>query len=123
MSNLTSSLEFFKTGLWPLIWHYSLAAIIVGGCLAYVILTPARLTPTLKKWLLGLAGIVTYGTVMYGVGVNNGEGTIRAEWTKALQNEINNGTQDRKGADAYIGDGVPSWVCNDAYNRSTAGCK
>jgi hypothetical protein len=102
-------------------------ATIIGGCaVAVAILVPpvvARVIPHLRT-----AAIYTAIAAFSYAGVaahfyNKGLAHKQTEWREQHINEINTGEQIRQDADGTVGDGVPRWVCNDGYNRSTAPCK
>jgi hypothetical protein len=113
--------------LWGLITSSFSVATIIGGCaVAVAILVPpvvARVIPHLRT-----AAIYTAIAAFSYVGVaahfyNKGLVHKQTEWREQHRNEISTGEQIRHDADGTIGDGVPSWVCNDGYNRTASPCK
>ena len=61
-------------GVWPIVGHYSFWAVSMVACGAIVWLRPALWKPV--AWV---AGIITAGTVCYGVGVYDGEKHAHAQ--------------------------------------------
>lgn len=65
-----STLQFAFAGLWPMVWHFGLGGVIIGGCLALAWFTPAWL-PLPRKDLVYIAAIVGTALVFEGVGIRD----------------------------------------------------
>lgn len=118
-------LHIATAGLWPLIWHYSVAAIVVGGCLALWIFSAALAAEVpliqpflgvIRRWALTAAAIVAGATFIYAIGVSNGESHIQAKWDAANAAVVAKGKAARKGAIADVRKLPPGSVRNDIYD-------
>jgi hypothetical protein len=119
-------LHVATVGLWPLVWHYSAATIVVAACLAVFIFSAALAAEVpliqpflgvIRRWALVVAVIVAAGTFCYAVGVSNGESHIQAKWDAAEAAAVKKGTAARKDAVRAV-DKLPAGrVRNDPYDR------
>jgi len=101
-------------GLWPLIWKYSTAALVIAALAAL-----AALFAPLRRAALAALALAVLGTVAYSVGVRDEHQRMQAKWDAAQLAEIAKGASDRAAARRAVGAGVPDWVRADGYNRDT----
>ena len=87
----------FLTGLWPLVWHYSAAALLIAVCLV-----GAWFTPTGKGWFVGAAAVVLVGLGGYTLGVSNESRRCSAQLSELYKEVDDLGAKARANAEASI---------------------
>lgn len=97
-------------GLWPLFWHFGIAALVVAACAAGAIYFRS-------KTLMWLAVLVTLTTIAWGAGVRDGEKRVIKQWEAAKQAEFTQGEELRSDAERTVARDTPDSVRNDPRNR------
>jgi hypothetical protein len=109
-------LQIAGAGLWPLVWHFGLAGVLITGCAAGIYFAP---TIKSKLWFVAIGGFILLFSIGVATGVSLGENRVRSQWNTALESEAENGEQARTDAVDAVGPvsadrGV---FQNDKFNR------
>ncbi len=104
---ISSYLAYQFAGLWPLVWHFGLAGLLIA-----VFLAAAYFSPILKKDFIWAAVVVAVFSVAVAIGVNLGEKRIQAQWDAARANTIENAKQARAGAIRDVARKPHRWMPN-----------
>jgi hypothetical protein len=101
-------------GLWPLVWHFGIAGLLVVGFLA-----AAYFSPVFKKDFIWAAAVVAVFAVAVALGVHLGEKRVHAQWDAARAAAFENGKQARADAVRDVARKPSRWLPNkpDRYNR------
>jgi hypothetical protein len=104
-------------GLWPLVWHFGLAGLMIAGCAAGVYFAP---TIKSKLWFVAIGAIIITFSIAVAIGVTLGENRVRSQWNAALANETENGEQARTDAVDTVGPVSASreLLRSDPFNRN-----
>jgi len=98
-------LENYFTGLWPLVWHFGVAGLVILVSLAYFFLAPAALVtlaPTLHKASLWVAVGGTVILISYAVGVGNEHSRCVAQNNAAIESSLAASNAARDEAEKYV---------------------
>lgn len=98
-------------GLWPLLWSYGIAGVIIVCALAW-----ALFMPLFKKLALSIAIVTAIGLAVFSAGVKWGEFHVQAKWDKANAIAEKIGRDARAAAERDLIHN-PNWMRDDRYNR------
>lgn len=103
-------------GLWPLVWHFGLAGILIAVCGAGVYFAP---TIKSKLWFVAIGAIIGGGALLILAGVTLGEKRVRAQWDAANAAAIERGNQAHDNAVRTVRRKPSRWVPNrrDGHDR------
>lgn len=104
---ISSYLAYQFAGLWPLVWHFGLAGILISGFLA-----AAYFSPIFKKDFIWAAVVVAVFSVAVSIGVSLGEKRIQAQWDEARASTIEDAKKARAGAVRDVARKRPRWMPN-----------
>jgi hypothetical protein len=119
-------------GLWPLVWHYGLFSLLIGGFIAIAILSVAleielakipliggwlaRNVIHIREWAILAAVLTASHVIIYGIGVSNGEVRIKAQWAAAEKVAIERAKAARSSAVTTV-KRHPDGLRNDPNDR------
>jgi hypothetical protein len=109
-------LQIASVGLWPLVWHFGLAGLLLLGCAAGAVYAP---TIKSKLWFVAIGAIIATFSVAVAIGVTLGEKRVRAQWDAANTAAIERGNQAHDNAVRTVRRKPTRWMPNkrDAHNR------
>lgn len=84
-----NTLQVMFAGLWPLMWKFGFTGLLIAGCVALYVFTPAFLAkkfPNIQKVLIWVASGLTISLVSYAVGVGDEHRRNVAQEIRASEN-------------------------------------
>lgn len=103
-------------GLWPLVWHFGLAGLLLAVCGAGVYFAP---TIKSKLWFVAIGAIIATFSVAVAIGASLGEKRVRAQWDAANTAAIERGNQAHDNAVRTVRRKPRKWLPNrrDDHDR------
>jgi hypothetical protein len=105
MSFIPSLMWVGLAGIWPLIGYFG-----AGSGLFFGLLAAAWFSPVFKKEFVWAAVVVAAFMAAFTLGVVNGEQRVRAQWTAAEENTVQQAKDARKSAERSVARKPSKWV-------------
>lgn len=104
---ISAYLAYQFAGLWALLWHFGLGAVLAAGCLA-----AAYFSPVFKKDFLWAAAVIVAIMISTAIGVTLGEKRVQAQWDVARANTLADTKKARADAVRDVARKPSRWVRN-----------